>query len=170
MDIITATRDKAAKTEGIKGVIPVGTAIQNLRTSTLREELTKDGVRLTDYGAYAAALTWYYSLTGEHPDTVKNVPASIKARFAELSEAVVNALSVPNEVTSTTAGAGEIKDLKILSIGHSFSLDAMRTYMWDAFDAAGYNVTIGYLYYPIILGVIAVLAILFNFPRRYAKA
>ncbi|MBO7267960.1 MAG: Na+/H+ antiporter NhaC family protein [Bacteroidaceae bacterium] len=28
---------------------------------------------------------------------------------------------------------------------------------------------IGYLYYPIILGVIAVLAILFNFPRRYAK-
>ena len=29
---------------------------------------------------------------------------------------------------------------------------------------------IGYLYYPIILGVIAVLAILFNFPRRYAKA
>ena len=29
---------------------------------------------------------------------------------------------------------------------------------------------IGYLYYPIILGVIAVLAILFNFPRRYAKS
>ena len=29
---------------------------------------------------------------------------------------------------------------------------------------------IGYLYYPIILGVIAILAILFNFPRRYAKA
>ena len=29
---------------------------------------------------------------------------------------------------------------------------------------------IGYLYYPIILGVIALLAILFNFPRRYAKA
>ena len=28
---------------------------------------------------------------------------------------------------------------------------------------------IGYLYYPIILGIIAVLAILFNFPRRYAK-
>ena len=28
---------------------------------------------------------------------------------------------------------------------------------------------IGYLYYPLILGVIAVLAILFNFPRRYAK-
>ena len=29
---------------------------------------------------------------------------------------------------------------------------------------------IGYLYYPIILGVIAVLAILFNFPRRHSKA
>lgn len=38
--------------------------------------------------------------------------------------------------------------IKILSIGHSFSVDAMKTYMWDLFDAAGYNATIGYLYYP----------------------
>ncbi len=146
--IVDAALKHVMSDNNVMGLIPTATTIQNLRTSTLREELTKDGVRLTDYGAYAAALTWYYSLTGEHPDTVKNVPGSIKARFAELSEAVVNALSVPNEVTSTTAGEGEIKDLKILSIGHSFSLDAMRTYMWDAFDAAGYNVTIGYLYYP----------------------
>ena len=146
--IVDAALKHVANDNNVMGLIPTATTIQNLRTSTLRDELTTDGVRLTDYGAYAAALTWYFSLTGEHPDTVKNVPASIKARFAELSEAVVNALSVPNEVTSTTAGEGEIKDLKILSIGHSFSLDAMRTYMWDAFDAAGYNVTIGYLYYP----------------------
>ena len=39
-------------------------------------------------------------------------------------------------------------ELKILSIGHSFSKDAMRTYMYDLFEAAGYKVTIGYLYYP----------------------
>lgn len=38
--------------------------------------------------------------------------------------------------------------IKILSIGHSFSRDAMDTYMADLFKAAGYNATFGYLYYP----------------------
>ncbi len=146
--IVDAALKHVMRDNNVMRLIPTATTIQNLRTSTLRDELTKNGVRLTDYGAYAAALTWYGVLTGEHPANVKNVPSAVKGRFAELSEAAVNALSVPNEVTSTTQGEGELKDLKILSIGHSFSLDAMRTYMWDAFDAAGYNVTIGYLYYP----------------------
>lgn len=145
--IVDATLKHVMRDNNVMGLIPSATTIQNLRTSTLRDELTKNGVRLTDLGAYATALTWYYLLTGEHPDTVKNVPSAVKSHFATLSEAVVNALSVPNEVTSAS-GDHEIKDLKILSIGHSFSLDAMRTFMWDAFDAAGYNVTIGYLYYP----------------------
>ena len=38
--------------------------------------------------------------------------------------------------------------MKILSIGHSFSKDAMETYMWELFEAAGYNTTIAYLFYP----------------------
>ena len=38
--------------------------------------------------------------------------------------------------------------IKILSIGHSFSRDAMDTYMADLWKAAGYNATFGYLYYP----------------------
>ena len=38
--------------------------------------------------------------------------------------------------------------IKILSIGHSFSRDAIDTYMADLFKAAGYNATFGYLYYP----------------------
>ena len=146
--IVSAALKHVMRDNNVMGLIPSATTIQNLRTSTLRDQLTKNGVRLTDLGSYATALTWYYLLTGEHPDTVKNVPSAVKSHFAELSEAAVNALSVPNEVTATTQGEGELKDLKILSIGHSFSLDAMRTYMWDAFDAAGYNVTIGYLYYP----------------------
>ena len=38
--------------------------------------------------------------------------------------------------------------IKILSIGHSFSRDAMDTYMAELWKAAGYNATFGYLYYP----------------------
>ena len=146
--IVESSLKHVMRNNEIMGLLPTATTIQNLRTSTLRDDLTKDGVRLTDYGSYAAALTWYAILTGESAADVKNPPAAVKARFAELAEAADNAVNVPNEVTSTTEGEGELKDLKILSIGHSFSLDAMRTYMWDAVDAAGYNVTIAYLYYP----------------------
>ena len=146
--IVEATLKRVMRNNEIMGLIPTATTIQNLRTSILRDSLTKDGVRLTDYGAYAVALTWYGIFTGESARNITYRPAAVKDRFAELAEAADNAISLPNAVTSTTAGEGEVKDLKILSIGHSFSLDAMRTYMWDLFDAAGYNVTIGYLYYP----------------------
>ena len=146
--IVVTTLKRVISNSAIMGLIPTATAIQNLRTSTLRDKLTTDGARLTDYGAYAAALTWYALFTGESAKDATYRPAAVKDSFAELAEAADNALSMPSEVTPITQGEGELKDLKILSIGHSFSLDAMRTYMWDAFDAAGYNVTIGYLYYP----------------------
>ena len=147
--VVATTIKQVMQDNHITGIIPTGTTIQNLRTSALRDELTSDGLRLTSgYGSYAAALTWYCALTGESADTVTYRPDKIKGHFAELAEAADNAINAPNVVTPTAAGGGEYKDLRILSIGHSFSLDAMRTYMWDLFDAAGYNVTIGYLYYP----------------------
>ena len=50
--------------------------------------------------------------------------------------------------TTTTTKVDNRPSIKILSIGHSFSRDAMDTYMADLFKAAGYNATFGYLYYP----------------------
>ena len=146
--IVATTLKRVMRNNEIMGLIPTATTMQNLRTSALRDQLTTDGVRLTDYGSYAAALTWFAILTGESATSMNVRPTAVADHFAELAEAADNAIAIPNEVTSTTQGEGEVKDLKILSIGHSFSLDAMREYMWDAFDAAGYNVTIGYLYYP----------------------
>ena len=148
-EIVTTALQQVMRDNNITGLIPAGTTVQNLRTSVIRDELTTHATgRLTDYGAYATALTWYAILTGESAADVSYRPDAVKKYFAELAEAADNAVSVPNEVTPTATGDGEYKDLRILSIGHSFSLDAMRTYMWDLFDAAGYNVTIGYLYYP----------------------
>lgn len=54
---------------------------------------------------------------------------------------------VPTGIAPVAAET-ERPTIKILSIGHSFSIDAMKTYMWDLFDAAGYDATIAYLYYP----------------------
>ena len=147
--IVTTTLQQVMRDENITGLIPVGTTIQNLRTSELRDSLsTADGRLTKPYAWYAATLTWFQILTGEDARTVTYRPDAIAQHFDILAEAAVNAVNVPNEITPTAAGNGEYKDLRILSIGHSFSLDAMRTYMWDLFDAAGYNVTIGYLYYP----------------------
>lgn len=50
--------------------------------------------------------------------------------------------------TKPTEPVDDRPTIKILSIGHSFSRDAMDTYMADLFKAAGYNATFGYLYYP----------------------
>lgn len=62
--IISATR-QALKKSGIKIVIPVGTAIQNARTSFVGKDLTRDGYHLgLGLGRYIAACTWYETITG----------------------------------------------------------------------------------------------------------
>ena len=47
------------------GVIPVGTAVQNIRSTQDRDNITRDGVHLNySIGCYAAACTWYEALFG----------------------------------------------------------------------------------------------------------
>ena len=100
-DIITATRDKAAKTEGIKGVIPVGTAIQNLRTSSLGDTLTSDGHHLLDsYGDYTAAVTWAAYITGVDANKVTYRPDEIADHFDEIAKSVNNAIKTPYSITA----------------------------------------------------------------------
>ncbi len=51
---------KAAKLTGIKIIIPSGTAVQNARTTVLKDFMTRDGYHLhKTYGRYIAACTWY---------------------------------------------------------------------------------------------------------------
>ena len=50
---------------GIKTVIPVGTAVQNARTSRLGDTLNRDGLHLElTYGRFLAACVWFEALTG----------------------------------------------------------------------------------------------------------
>lgn len=52
--------ERTSKLTGVKLVIPSGTAIQNARTTSLKETLTRDGYHLhKTYGRYIAACTWY---------------------------------------------------------------------------------------------------------------
>ena len=104
--IINATQTQIATKEAIAGIIPSGTAIQNLRTSYLGDKLTRDGYHLnyTD-GRYTAALTWFAYLTGGSVEKISWVPESnqsVRDNLAPIREAVTNALATPYSVTNST--------------------------------------------------------------------
>ena len=62
---ITDAVQKAAKLQKIKIIVPSGTAIQNLRTSFIGDNVTRDGYHLDLYvGRYTAACAWYETLFG----------------------------------------------------------------------------------------------------------
>ena len=96
----------------VEGILPSGTAIQNLRTSYLGDTLTRDGYHLSlDIGRYTAALVWYAMLTGDDVDNVTTVPqkyGNIAQHLPAIKEAVKNAIANPFEVTPSTYTEREI--------------------------------------------------------------
>ncbi|MBR3779084.1 MAG: DUF4886 domain-containing protein [Clostridia bacterium] len=138
--IINTTLQQVMVDPNVWALIPTGTTIQNLRTSSLKDTLTTDGKHLTDtYGDYAAALTWYCSLMGESADTVSYRPAAVKDHIDEIIEAVTNAMDIPNDITPAANGDGEFKSIKILAVGNSFAMDAMRNHLYEMLAASGYD-------------------------------
>ena len=98
--IVNAVQNNVLTVNGINGVIPAGTAIQNLRTSGLGDTLTADGYHLKDtYGDYTAALTWFRALTGESLDLVTYWPDSVKDYQADIMQAAARAVYTPYEVS-----------------------------------------------------------------------
>ena len=98
--IVSTVRGTVVNTNGIDGVIPAGTAIQNLRTSGLGDTLTADGYHLKDtYGDYTAALTWFRAITGESLDLVTYWPDSVKNYKADIMQAAARAVYAPYQVS-----------------------------------------------------------------------
>lgn len=81
---------KLSKLGVFKYIIPAGTAIQNARTSSIGDHLTRDGYHLQlDYGRFTAACTWYEKLFQEDvrensykPDKVTELQAKIAKQAA----------------------------------------------------------------------------------------
>ena len=98
--IVSATKNKIVNNPDFVGIIPSGTAIQNLRTSGLGDTLTADGYHLKDtYGDYTAALTWFCMFSGRPATSMSYRPATISDYFDEIAESVDNALKTPFAVT-----------------------------------------------------------------------
>ena len=114
--ITSAAQNILKNYEEIEGIIPSGTAIQNLRTSYIGDKLTRDGYHLNySIGRYTAALTWFRTLTGTSPDNVSWYPTGTNAvnpaDLDAIREAVTNATATPFAVT-TSSHAPKVEPVK----------------------------------------------------------
>jgi len=98
---IAKTSKRLSQLKDIHAIIPSGTAIQNDRTSSLGDTLTRDGYHLElTYGRFTAACTWYQKLFGL--DVRKNPykPDSIIELQAKIAkEAAYQAVKEPFKVS-----------------------------------------------------------------------
>ncbi|MBE6806330.1 MAG: DUF4886 domain-containing protein [Ruminococcaceae bacterium] len=104
--IVKTMQDKVETSQYISGIIPVGTAIQNMRSSYLGDTLHRDDVThlSKDYGRYTAAMTWFATITGCAIDDIDWVPEAEKEKITDLPlvrEAVTNAIKEPYKVTDS---------------------------------------------------------------------
>jgi len=87
---IASTTQKVSKLKDIHTVVPSGSAIQNIRTSSLGDTLTCDGDHLElTYGRFTVACTWFQKLFGldvratpYKPDSITEVQAKIAKESA----------------------------------------------------------------------------------------
>lgn len=84
-------------------LFPVGTAMQNVRTSFLGDALTRDGYHLSiPFGRYVAALTWARVLTGRSVENIPYAPGGVDERSKAVAvEATENAIRTPFSVTES---------------------------------------------------------------------
>lgn len=102
--ILEAVKDCALATEEFALLFPVGTAVQNARTSYLGDTLTRDGFHLSiPFGRYMAALTWGRVLTGKSVCGITYAPEGVDEKMKAIAiESVENAIKAPFTVTQST--------------------------------------------------------------------
>lgn len=98
--IVETVRSEVLSKDAVSAVIPVGTAIQNARTSFVGDTLTSDGYHLTySLGRYIAGLTLVHALTGlDLTDAVFCPEGLNENRKKAAVEAARNAVKTPYEV------------------------------------------------------------------------
>ena len=108
--IVHCTRDIVMANPDIKFVFPAGTAIQNLRTSFIGDNLTRDGYHMSyNLGRYVVGLTWIYKLCemqgNPFPEDITYTPSATEVPdfyLPAIREAVKNAVVNPYEVTPSS--------------------------------------------------------------------
>ncbi|VEU83300.1 DUF4886 domain-containing protein [Acholeplasma hippikon] len=102
--IINTYNQKVKVHTEIKGIIPSGTAVQNVRTSFIGDNMTHDGYHLnSSVGRYTASLTWFKAITKLSIDNITYRPSGVSDEQAlAIKEGVNNAIVKPLEITLST--------------------------------------------------------------------
>ncbi len=102
-EIVSAVETGILTRDDIRAVIPVGTAIQNLRTSYIGDTLTRDGYNLNDKeGRLAASMMWVKALTGVDVSASEYKPEGVDDNsLTVIKECVANAVTTPYEITES---------------------------------------------------------------------
>lgn len=104
--ILNTVQEKVVPHGEISFIIPVGTAIQNARTSYLGDTLTRDGYHLSELGRVIASYTWLAKIMGKPLEAINftNVSETLTLTDADkliIIESVNNALANPYEITQS---------------------------------------------------------------------
>ena len=101
--ILDAVKECVMSTGEFAMLFPVGTAVQNARTSYLGDTMTRDGFHLSiPYGRYMAALVWGRVLTGKSVENIAYAPEGVTEDMKAIAiEAVENAVKAPFAVTQS---------------------------------------------------------------------
>ena len=99
--IVKTTHKVACQLKDIAFIVPVGTAIQNARSSSKGDSLCRDGFHLDlKIGRYTAACTWFEKLTGISPVANTAFPQGMSAEDVAIAqEAAHKTVKRPNRVT-----------------------------------------------------------------------
>lgn len=88
--IIDASK-KISKSKMFDFIIPVGTAIQNARSSSLGDTYTRDGYHLQlDYGRFTAACTWYQKIFQKDVRKNSYKPEKLTSLQADIAKQAAN--------------------------------------------------------------------------------
>lgn len=99
-DSIVSTTSRVANENGIKIIIPAGTAIQNGRTSSVGDHLNSDGYHLNALGCYVASCTWYEKLLGNSVIGNSFVPSDLSPSEIKVAQQAAHfAVINPENVT-----------------------------------------------------------------------
>ncbi|PRD56385.1 DUF4886 domain-containing protein [Sphingobacterium gobiense] len=93
--------DRAKDLVDIDFIVPAGTAIQNVRTSIIGDNVTRDGYHLNNgIGRYTAACVWFEAITGQSVIGNSYKPAGMSDYEAEIAQHAAHAaITTPLEVT-----------------------------------------------------------------------
>ena len=103
MGIVNSVKEAVEPTQAFEKLLPVGTAIQNARTSFVGDTLTRDGFHLSDLGRIIASYTWYAVIDGQPLYTVNLEKVGVQKITDDYEKVIVEAVNAaiaqPYEIT-----------------------------------------------------------------------